>query len=789
MARLPVPGSDDGVWGDVLNDFLSVEHSSDGTLKKAADIADAKSKADGALQRSANLSDLVDVSAARTNLGLGTAATHATADFDAAGSATTAQNNAKTYTDQQIAGIAAASGVPSLPLFNVEDYGAVGDGVTDDYTAIRAAHDAMLASSVGGLVVFPHIGPYRMDLSVSGRVAATSDGAYAALPLPQIPPDGTHPKRTFGYIGVGEPYAARLWGGNNNTAISQISTVLLADYTTPFSWSNTDGLPSVIGGPDADKGANAGLSSFTNMHFIADRITIRQPQDPSLCGMNLEQVSTAVLGSIGFDVNVPQDLAPEPTHPTGAALLMPKVNNSVAARIDRIFVWGYYTGVPFTEHCDVGSALIVRCKIAAPIRRGGAHFAHATMISAEQCPWGIAGYKPYGAGPNLGVAPVNTDDGGGSPVWKIDFLDFEDFAYGQHGTNGPDAWMYAPSVGAHVYDPNNILQGMCWAGRNDSETGGAGITSQLWVAGAGGFSIFSIFNGASISRIDASSHSPNNGGSATVPDAPTIGTATAGDASATITFTPPTNNGGASITGYTATSTPGNFTGSSTGSPVTVTGLTNDTSYTFTVHATNSAGNSAESAASNSVTPTAGSGPTVLASDDFNRSNASSLGAATTGQTWSDPGNAWGIVSNKASGSPSGFFTAAWVDAGQTDVTITADFVFNNLDGGLVGRLSDNSNCIFFDISLNSSTQIACNIFARVSGTFHAIATLATVNMTQGTTHTAKLVCSGTTIRGYIDSNQVCSGTDTFGLSGTNAGFSTNGGSQNATFDNFLVTT
>lgn len=43
MSRLPVPGSDDGVWGDVLNDFLSVEHNADGSLKVAGTLA---SKAD-----------------------------------------------------------------------------------------------------------------------------------------------------------------------------------------------------------------------------------------------------------------------------------------------------------------------------------------------------------------------------------------------------------------------------------------------------------------------------------------------------------------------------------------------------------------------------------------------------------------------------------------------------------------------------------------------------------------------------------------------------------------------
>lgn len=36
MARLPVPGSDENTWGDVLNDFLSTSHNADGTLKQAA---------------------------------------------------------------------------------------------------------------------------------------------------------------------------------------------------------------------------------------------------------------------------------------------------------------------------------------------------------------------------------------------------------------------------------------------------------------------------------------------------------------------------------------------------------------------------------------------------------------------------------------------------------------------------------------------------------------------------------------------------------------------------------
>ncbi|MGI2142199.1 putative Ig domain-containing protein [Shewanella baltica] len=90
---------------------------------------------------------------------------------------------------------------------------------------------------------------------------------------------------------------------------------------------------------------------------------------------------------------------------------------------------------------------------------------------------------------------------------------------------------------------------------------------------------------------------------AVVPSAPTIGTATAGNAQASVSFTASASNGGAAVTSYTVTSNPSGFTGTGVGSPISVIGLTNGVAYTFTVTATNSTGTGAASAASNSVTP------------------------------------------------------------------------------------------------------------------------------------------------------------------------------------------
>jgi hypothetical protein len=95
-------------------------------------------------------------------------------------------------------------------------------------------------------------------------------------------------------------------------------------------------------------------------------------------------------------------------------------------------------------------------------------------------------------------------------------------------------------------------------------------------------------------------------GAVTVPNAPTIGTATAtGTTTATVAFTAPGNNGGATITSYTATSNPDGITGTlnqAGNGTITISGLRSGINYTFTVTATNSAGTSASSLSSNQIT-------------------------------------------------------------------------------------------------------------------------------------------------------------------------------------------
>ena len=62
MARLPVPGEDDGVWGDVLNDYLGISLTNAGFINPSS-ITQA-----GGLAKSNNLSDVQATGTSRSNL-------------------------------------------------------------------------------------------------------------------------------------------------------------------------------------------------------------------------------------------------------------------------------------------------------------------------------------------------------------------------------------------------------------------------------------------------------------------------------------------------------------------------------------------------------------------------------------------------------------------------------------------------------------------------------------------------------------------------------------------------
>ena len=158
---------------------------------------------------------------------------------------------------------------------------------------------------------------------------------------------------------------------------------------------------------------------------------------------------------------------------------------------------------------------------------------------------------------------------------------------------------------------------------------------------------------------------------ATAPDAPMNVTATAGNAHASVSFSPPAASGGSPISAYTVTSTPDGKTATGTASPITVTGLTNGTAYTFTVAATNGQGVGEASAPSNSVTPT---------------SSTVTVPGAPTGVT-ATAGNAKATVSFTApadGGSPITSYTVTSSPGGKTATGSGSSIMVTGLTNGTV---------------------------------------------------------------------------------------------------------
>lgn len=388
MARLPTPGSDDGTWGVVLNDYLSVAHNADGTLKSSevaaagAELTANKGQANGYAPLNgggkvpiANIS--VGTTAGTVAAGDDPRITGALQSGSAAGgdlsgtlpNPTVAKVNGVTVTGTPSNGyILTASGAsaaswqaPAVTTnawqFNVKDYGAVGDGTTNDTAAIQAAIDAASAYAVANNgyaeVIFE---PATYLLSSAAR---TDRSGNAQLALPVIA--GTANKVTLALIGTEDSASMPHW---QSTSAQRNGVVLKSTWNAPDQ-SGTSNEGSVLGGPTLPNGYVSG-ANFSNCNIVIKGIQIQVPhtaRGSDTTGIDLRGMANAHLENVAFFPNAtPNQLNATYTTPGwNLGIAMPVPGNNDLSVIDNCSVEGATYGFYLGEHLAANRMAAIYC--------------------------------------------------------------------------------------------------------------------------------------------------------------------------------------------------------------------------------------------------------------------------------------------------------------------------------------------------------------------------------------------------------------------------------------------
>lgn len=260
MTRLPSPGLDNGVWGEILNDFLSVEHNSDGTLKAGGTLA-GKAATSLTLSAGTGLTGGGDLSANRS-FSVTNDSTTQKIRFSQAGTLigtrqelnliegsnvtlTTADNSGNNRVDVTVAAATPAS--PTTPL-------------AGDQNLIAWAFDPVHAASSIGTVN----GTMSLIKVIVRSATTITNGVYAVVN------GGTSLTSGQNFIGLYDSSGTRVAiSADQTTNMGTSNNIVTAPWTAPYSaaagsyWLAilTNGLAS----PDF---ARAGANAISNLASV-----------------------------------------------------------------------------------------------------------------------------------------------------------------------------------------------------------------------------------------------------------------------------------------------------------------------------------------------------------------------------------------------------------------------------------------------------------------------------------------------------------------------------------------
>lgn len=311
-------------------------------------------------------------------------------------------------------------------VFNVRDYGAVGDDQTDNTAAFSRCLDAIVAAGGG-----------RMHLP---------DGVYRGRIM--IPPVSKPAPSWVTVEIVGESEPTPVFGTIGSFPLQTNGTIIKC--CSPRG-------PAVISAQSSPKSLYGGFSA---VHVVLRNLDVRTYDDPGIGGIDLRYAMQCRIENVFVNTGVYSVQASRPTRGS-SGLITPACNNAALTVLRNVVVTGYHTGIQVNEHTD-GDHI----NLAANINGLEFVFAHHASrfgrVGAQRCTHAVAVTGRHG--------------------FSIEQLDMEMAGKGQTDSN--NAWQ---ATACHISDPDNlgigdirywVVEGNVGASEKFTVNGGATIRAR-----------------------------------------------------------------------------------------------------------------------------------------------------------------------------------------------------------------------------------------------------------------------------------------------------------------------
>jgi hypothetical protein len=322
----------------------------------------------------------------------------------------------------------------TVRVFNVRNYGAVGDDKTDNTNAFSACVKAVIDAG-GGRMYLP-AGVYR------GRIGIPAVGSDRWIALEIV--GESQPATVFGTVG-------RFKLPNNNTIVKSLAT----------------------SGPAVISAAHRGDFSF--VHVVIKDLEVRTYDDPGIGGIDLEWAQQCRIENVFINTGVYSVQAAKPTHGT-AGLITPACNNGALTVLRNVVVTGFDTGIVVNEHTDADN-INLGSNINGLSLRKAYHASRFGRICAQRCTHMVTVTGEHGFSiEQLDIEHAGPGQTDSANAWQATVSDVND--PGNRGVGDVNYWVVLGNVGvSRVFTRNGGTSIRCRRiGSASAESGTSGTS-------------------------------------------------------------------------------------------------------------------------------------------------------------------------------------------------------------------------------------------------------------------------------------------------------------------------